>query len=564
MARFNKTNARKASRNPQTGENPGYLSMQQEARNTGCRNLWHSNSQLRHQTVQFVSAGNLEQSQEHKPASIAEEPSRNGESHMGGETSELIPNDFCGYQSDSSPANENVAMTGSPGLPVRLRPLSPTDSSEDEVIFRGRRTRSKPPSNCHVDSRSAPINGGVLAEIDGEPPAYTQAPITSTDLSPDDASSVAFGEDTPDWIGIHDHSNRNKISDEDDVLADYIAHILENESEIDGSSSTEGRHFEHGTIQPISQNVTRSSVSEDDGSDHHGSSPAEVLGDAHATPSGLSRSTRKKSKKSTFASATAFTDALELDPYYGLDVMDFSRPSLSKKKYKKHAHCNFEAVDTELENELVNAWNNDRLKKKAKKREREDLRVQGLLGRRKNDPDLKAKYVNGIDIEDLKSEIQLFLLSPKNSLSLPPMTKHRRMLIHDMAHSLRLTSQSRGKGSSRFPVLSKTSRTPKYTHRTVSQMERVFSKEKFSSRALMAWDKSRSRPDKAKRGHGNVSYVDGDVVGASAPEIGAGNKGRAMLEKMGWSTGTALGAINNKGILLPVAQVVKNSKTGLG
>jgi hypothetical protein len=58
--------------------------------------------------------------------------------------------------------------------------------------------------------------------------------------------------------------------------------------------------------------------------------------------------------------------------------------------------------------------------------------------------------------------------------------------------------------------------------------------------------------------------MDGDVVGASAPEIGVENRGRAMLEKMGWSTGTALGATNNKGILLPVAHVVKNSKAGLG
>jgi hypothetical protein len=58
--------------------------------------------------------------------------------------------------------------------------------------------------------------------------------------------------------------------------------------------------------------------------------------------------------------------------------------------------------------------------------------------------------------------------------------------------------------------------------------------------------------------------MEGDIVGGSAPEIGAENKGRAMLEKMGWSTGTALGAINNKGILLPVAHVVKNSKAGLG
>ena len=31
--------------------------------------------------------------------------------------------------------------------------------------------------------------------------------------------------------------------------------------------------------------------------------------------------------------------------------------------------------------------------------------------------------------------------------------------------------------------------------------------------------------------------MEGAVVGASAPEIGAENKGRAMLEKMGWSSG---------------------------
>jgi len=37
-----------------------------------------------------------------------------------------------------------------------------------------------------------------------------------------------------------------------------------------------------------------------------------------------------------------------------------------------------------------------------------------------------------------------------------------------------------------------------------------------------------------------------------------------MLEKMGWTTGTALGAMNNKGILVPVAHVIKKGKTGLG
>ena len=76
-----------------------------------------------------------------------------------------------------------------------------------------------------------------------------------------------------------------------------------------------------------------------------------------------------------------------------------------------------------------------------------------------------------------------------------------------------------------------------------------------------------SIPKRSGRGgvsNAAVSYRDGDIVGGSAPELGIENKGRAMLEKMGWSTGTALGALNNKGILQPVSHVVKTTKAGLG
>lgn len=149
------------------------------------------------------------------------------------------------------------------------------------------------------------------------------------------------------------------------------------------------------------------------------------------------------------------------------------------------------------------------------------------------------------------------------SLPLPPMPKQRRKAIHDLANALSLNSKSRGKGASRFPILHKTSRTPEYSTKTVSQINRILSAGTFKSKSS---DQNVTKSSKARRGQpgGAVSYMDGDVVGASAPEIGAGNKGRAMLEKMGWSTGTALGATNNKGILLPVAHVVKNSKAGLG
>lgn len=140
-------------------------------------------------------------------------------------------------------------------------------------------------------------------------------------------------------------------------------------------------------------------------------------------------------------------------------------------------------------------------------------------------------------------------------------------MVHDLANALSLKSQSRGSGSSRFPVLYKTSRTPKYTHKSISDIEKIFSRGRFNRPiGTSRDDRNPSRLAKNRRGRRNaaVSYMDGDIVGASAPEIGAENKGRAMLEKMGWITGTALGASNNKGILQPVVHVVKRSRAGLG
>lgn len=148
------------------------------------------------------------------------------------------------------------------------------------------------------------------------------------------------------------------------------------------------------------------------------------------------------------------------------------------------------------------------------------------------------------------------------------MTKQHRKAIHELGNIVNLKSQSRGDGSARFTMLLKTSRTPGYTRKTISKVDSLLSGRKLNRRLFQSWgsDGNKSRTVKPKRGAvgGAVSYTDGDVVGASAPEIGAENRGRAMLEKMGWSSGTALGASDNKGILLPVAHVVKNSRAGLG
>ena len=125
-----------------------------------------------------------------------------------------------------------------------------------------------------------------------------------------------------------------------------------------------------------------------------------------ATP----RSERVKRFRSTILSATALADILDNDPYNGFDVMDQERPSLHKKPKGRRGKLSLELSDSELEHSLHTAWEKDRTKKKMRKQEREELRAQGLLGK-KFQADLKAKYAEGISMTQIKKEIRNFLLS---------------------------------------------------------------------------------------------------------------------------------------------------------
>lgn len=149
------------------------------------------------------------------------------------------------------------------------------------------------------------------------------------------------------------------------------------------------------------------------------------------------------------------------------------------------------------------------------------------------------------------------------------MDKKVRVIIHNYANACGLKSRSMGVGTSRYPNVYKTSRTPPYSEAIFDRVQTRFDRTGFLPR--MDKGKKRDRGDLTagpRRGGGGimaaVSYRDGEIVGHMAPVLGSENKGRAMLEKMGWSTGTALGALNNKGIMEPVAHVVKTTKAGLG
>ncbi|RYP03421.1 hypothetical protein DL765_010507 [Monosporascus sp. GIB2] len=276
---------------------------------------------------------------------------------------------------------------------------------------------------------------------------------------------------------------------------------------------------------------------------------------------GSTKKAKIMQKKGQYPSATRMAEAFD-----DLDLMDWHRPSLNNFKKGPKA---FDVSDSELEEAMNMAWQKDRLKKAKKKKAREELRSQGLLGKNANPDDLRVKYRGGMTIDDLANELEYFLIGTRQQLSLPPFDKQARRTIHQLANKFKIKSQSAGKGNDRYTVL--------YRSRATLPFEQAFFEREFA-RIKRTWfprvdvDEEivkqtrilkRAEPRKA-RGNHFPTYREGDVVGQHAAELGAENKGRTMLEKMGWSKGMALGTVDNKGIMVPITQVVKKNKAGLG
>ncbi|KAI4260850.1 MAG: hypothetical protein LQ352_000005 [Teloschistes flavicans] len=137
-------------------------------------------------------------------------------------------------------------------------------------------------------------------------------------------------------------------------------------------------------------------------------------------PGASATGTRQKTSKNQgeyqlkhgLPSAMMFADILSQDPYSGFDVMDHERPSLQKTSKGRRSAPIFELSDVELEASLQVAWDKDRSKKKLRKKEREELRAQGHLGRQ-SQTDIRPKYVEGLSFEELKVELMDFVVSSR-------------------------------------------------------------------------------------------------------------------------------------------------------
>ncbi|TQV98323.1 hypothetical protein V2A60_007927 [Cordyceps javanica] len=268
--------------------------------------------------------------------------------------------------------------------------------------------------------------------------------------------------------------------------------------------------------------------------------------------------------------------------YTDLDLMDHERPSIRRKMgkgAKQKLDLRFADIDSETERRLQATWQSDRLRKAERKREREQLHVLNLIGKKAKDAeDMRFKYPKGMSLEQVADEIKCFLMSVEDrygstfpprhyllrqfySICLPPMDKHARKMIHELANKFNVKSKSIGKTDQRRPTLYRTKRTLRFDNEAFDLAVRRIHRRYFPR---LDYKGKNSQGHFSHNGYTEASYRDGEVVGGSAPELSTENRGRAMLEKMGWSIGTALGSEDNKGILLPVTQTMKRSKAGLG
>lgn len=297
--------------------------------------------------------------------------------------------------------------------------------------------------------------------------------------------------------------------------------------------------------------------------------------------SSFGRSTTKRSNKKSggmnFPSASALADTLDQYGDAGFDIMDFERPSLRVKKGGRKGKMppELDALsDDELKDEMLGHWSNDREKKRLKKAEREELRMAGMLGAgvaKKGKADLSQKYQQGMTVSQIHDEIRIFLQdATKTTRAFPPMDKHDRKELHEIASVLNLKSKSVGAGKNRAPILYKTNRTQDYSDATFHRITTAANRGFLKNSAFKGKKPKGGAVPKMQRGGkgrgadtSSTGLKHGDVVGGGAKEIGRENFGHRLMEKMGWQTGTALGK-DGSGLLTPVEQIMRTGRSGLG
>ncbi|KZT52860.1 hypothetical protein CALCODRAFT_74789 [Calocera cornea HHB12733] len=182
------------------------------------------------------------------------------------------------------------------------------------------------------------------------------------------------------------------------------------------------------------------------------------------------------------------------------------------------------------------------------------------------DSEFEAEFEDVTDMFSLERMIRVFLRDlGKTTMTLPAMDKESRRRVHLLADCFKLKSQSKGKGTDRFPILTKTTRSGIAINE--KRVERILRASKNSGPGsnMAEFNKAMQGKQRKDKGGGksNAHHGEGEIVGAKAAKIADTNVGYKMLQMMGWSEGDRIG-LTAGGIIDPLTARIKRTKLGLG
>jgi hypothetical protein len=316
------------------------------------------------------------------------------------------PSFFFDLEGDPTPD----AGSKSPVIPDRPDPVDSESSDEEIILFKG---RDRAPGSARDTITMSQIR--------------TEIQVVEKELE-------AAPSKRPNNRRGGKGRNRRRVEEDDDaeMYADYIANMREtgelsdflkldqrNRRDLGGALSDDAADEEDAA------EVETGKSDQQDGERDQFVSESELDDETLAKliagqdPSTLDPNADVVDITSDSGSSDAIlTRAQDVTAYEQLDFMDWGPPNPRKKKKGKaaRAHINFGLSDSEMEQQLQAAFNNDRLKKAQRKKQREELRALGQLGKNARGPeDMMTKYPGGMTMDQVADEIRSFIQAQRET-----------------------------------------------------------------------------------------------------------------------------------------------------
>ena len=310
-----------------------------------------------------------------------------------------------------------------------------SESDEDIILFKGRYSRKSPSHGTSSIEVSKPRSE--------YPQISQQTTITLSNIGKKSKKKKRTPRSRRNKADILGSSQHNIESDSDDaILADYISNMQDSGGLGEFMMQTTFQQRDLGGSEPVgdssddeitetreadgtksgnmaNQAEPKGQETESTSSDTDDNKLAQLLASKDL---GFNLNTDLGDESPSIESPQEHPKAYHpdgsVDPSDDFDFMEWERPSLQRKRKGKGAQMklNVQLSDSELEQSLQRAFKADRMKKAQRKKQREELRALGMLGKSAANPDdLMVKYPNGISIEEVAGEMRSFLLSPEQT-----------------------------------------------------------------------------------------------------------------------------------------------------